>query len=259
MAIRVLVVDDHDLFAEAVGSVLEDAGMNVVASVRSGADAIGFLEDHSADVILLDIGLPDESGLRTGKKILERWPRAKIIALSALDDQRAIYEALHIGFRAYVMKDTPLDELVQAIGSVARGDTVGRLGSSPGKRFDISARLYQLTPRERDVFGLLIEGADTGTIADRLDIPRAEVRSLVQSILEKHHVDNRLAAITKAIIEAPDPSTDHPHLTPMTDDQLLTHLRYMHARGIAPFSPGDFDNLRELHAKLHRLPPPSSA
>jgi two-component system invasion response regulator UvrY len=74
MTIRVLVVDDHRLFAEAVGSLLKDAGMNVVASVQTGADAIGFLEDHIADVILLDIGLPDESGLRTGKRILERWP-----------------------------------------------------------------------------------------------------------------------------------------------------------------------------------------
>lgn len=136
MTIQVLVVDDHDLFAEAIGMVLKDAGMNVVASVRSGADAIGFLEDHSADVILLDIGLPDESGLRTGKKILERWPGARIIALSALDDQRAVYEALHIGFHAYVMKDTPLDELVKAIEAAARGETVRLLGSSPGKRLD---------------------------------------------------------------------------------------------------------------------------
>jgi DNA-binding NarL/FixJ family response regulator len=239
--------------------VLKDAGMSVIASVRSGADAIGFLEDHSADVILLDIGLPGESGLRTGKKILGRWPGARIVALSALDDQRAIYDALHIGFHAYVMKDAPVDDLVKAIEAAARGETVRLLGPSPGDRLDFSARLYQLTPLERDVFGLLIEGADGRTIADRLDIPRAEVRGLVQSILEKLHVDSRLAAITKAIGEVPDPSKEHPHLTPMTDHQLLTHLRYMHAPGIAPFSPTDFDNLRELHAKLHRQPPPSPA
>jgi two-component system, NarL family, nitrate/nitrite response regulator NarL len=259
MAIRVLVVDDPHLFAEAIGAVLKDAGMNLVASVGTGADAIGFLEDHVADVILLDIGLQGESGLRTGKRILERWPRARIVGMSGLYDQHAIVEALHIGFHAYVMKDTPTDELVKAIGAVGRGEQEPGVLSTMRSQFRPDDHLQTLTPRERDVLDLLVEGADGRTVAARLDMTAAEVRSHVQSILEKLHVDSRSAAITKAISEAPDPSADHPHLTPMTDDQVLAHLRYMHARGIAPFSPVDFDNLRELHAKLHRQPPPSPA
>jgi DNA-binding NarL/FixJ family response regulator len=184
---------------------------------------------------------------------------AKIVGMSGDYDQHAVIEALHIGFHAYVMKDTPLDELVKAIGAVARGEQEPGLLSTVRSHFRPDDHLHRLTPRERDVLDLLVEGADGRTIAARLDMTTAEVRSHVQSILEKLHVDSRLAAITKAISEAPDPSTDHPHLTPMTDDQLLTHLRYMHARGIAPFSPVDFDNLRELHAKLHRQPPPAPA
>lgn len=82
MMIRVLVVDDNRLLAaEAVRSILEDAGMNVVGWVQNGAGAIGFLEDHSPDVILLDIGLRNEDGLEAGRRILDRWPGMRIIRL----------------------------------------------------------------------------------------------------------------------------------------------------------------------------------
>lgn len=259
MAIRVLVVDDHELFAEAVSGLLMDAGMDVVGSLRTGADAISFLEDHVADVVVLDIGLPEESGLEIGKHILDRWPGMKIIALSAFEDERASYEANLIGFHGFVTKDTPWDDLVRIVRAIARGEPVPLLRSSLDKRVDLKGRLYKLTARERDVFGLLVEGMDGRTIADRLNMTRDEVRSDVQSILEKLEVHSRLEAITKVISEARDPSTDHPHLTPMTDDEILAHLRFMQARGIASLSPVDFDNMRALHAELHRQVPPSPA
>jgi DNA-binding NarL/FixJ family response regulator len=204
-------------------------------------------------VILLDIGLRNEDGLQAGRRILDRWPGMRIIALSALDDERAVDEAIQIGFHAFVMTETPRDDLVRIIRAIARGEPVPLPLS---KRLGLTARLYKLTPLERDVLGLLVEGPDERTIATQLDLTKGEVRSLVQNILEKLHVHSRLAAAVKAISEVPNPSTDHPHLTPMTDDQILAHLRYMHARGIAPFSPADSDNLRELHEKLHRQPPP---
>src|SRR5215210_1688988 len=130
MMIRVLVVDDHRLFADAVGSLLEYAGMDVVASVQTGADAIGFLEDHMVDVILLDMGLREENGLRTGKRILARWPGMRIIAFSALEDERAVYEAIQTGFHAFVMKDTPSNELVRIVRAIARGEPVPLLLST---------------------------------------------------------------------------------------------------------------------------------
>lgn len=161
--------------------------------------------------------------------------------MSALDDERAADEALQIGFRAFVMTDTPRNDLVRIIRAIARGEPIPLLLSSLDKRLGLTARLYKLTPRERDVLGLLVEGADERTIATQRDMTKGEVKSHVQNILEKLRVQDRLAAVVKAISEVPNPSTDHPHLTPMTDDQLLTHLRYMHARGIAVQS----DRLRQ--------------
>jgi DNA-binding NarL/FixJ family response regulator len=242
VAIRVLVVDDHDLFAEAVSGLLTNAGMDVVGSLRTGADAILFLEDHVADVVVLDIGLPGESGLEIGKRILDRWPGTRLIALDALEDGRASYEVSHIGFHAFVTKGTPSDDFVRTVRAVAR------MKPAP-----------KLSARERDVLGLLVEGLDSPTIAARLNMTNIEVRSFVQSILQKFEGPSRADAVTKAVSEAPDPSTDHPHLTPMTDDQILAHLRFMHARGIASLSPVDFDDMRELHAQLHRQVPPSPA
>ena len=260
MAIRVLVVDDHELFAEAVSGLLTEAGMDVVGSIRTGSDAISFLEDHVADVVVLDIGLPEESGLEIGKRILDRWPGTKIIALSAVEDERDISEAIHIGFVAFVTKDSPSDVLVEAVRAIGRGEQPAPLlRSSLEKRFGRRGPTDKLPAREREVLGLLAEGLDTRTIANRLSMTRPEVRSHVQSILQKLNVPSRADAVTKAVSEAPDPSTDHPHLTPMTDDQILAHLRFMHARGIASLSPVDFDNMRELHTKLHRQVPPSPA
>lgn len=259
MAIRVLVVDDHGLFAEAVSGLLTNAGMDIVGSLRTGAAAILFLEDHVADVVVLDIGLRGQSGLEIGERILGRWPGMKIIALSPLEDERASYEATHIGFHAFMTKDTPSDDFVRIVRAIARGEPLPLLRSSLAKGVDLRGRLYKLTARERDVLALLAEGMDGQTIADRLHMTRAEVRSDEPSILEKLEVHSRLEVISKVISEARDPSADHPHLTPMTDDQILAHLRFMHARGIAPLSPVDFDNMRELHAQLHRQVPPSPA
>ena len=106
--IRVLIVDDHLLFAEAIGAALHEAGMGVCASVTNGRDAIAFLETDHADVVLMDIGLPDRSGLAVGREMLERWPETKLVAVTALDDPRAVDEALEAGFRGYLTKDTPI-------------------------------------------------------------------------------------------------------------------------------------------------------
>jgi DNA-binding NarL/FixJ family response regulator len=122
--IRALVVDDHDLFAEAIKSALSDAGIDVVAVLRSGREAVAYAVEHRPDVVLLDLGLPDMSGLAAGRTILESWPDAKLVALTALDDPRAIWHAIAIGFRGHVAKDTSVRGLIGCIEGVAAGERV---------------------------------------------------------------------------------------------------------------------------------------
>ena len=197
-------MDDHLLFAEAIRAALQDAGMGVSAAVVNGRDAIAFLETERADVVLMDLGLPDRSGLAVGQEILDRWPETKLLAVTALDDPRAVDDALRTGFRGYLTKDTPVARFISSLEAIVDGQVVvpHRLipgGHRRGPADDISLLVTQLTSREEEVLGLLMEGADGRTMARRLGISRNTVRTHVQSILVKLQVHSRLEAATFAV------------------------------------------------------------
>jgi DNA-binding NarL/FixJ family response regulator len=192
------------LFAEAIRSALDDAGMDAVAVVTSGRAALAYLEEDRPDVILLDLGLPDRSGLAVGREILELWPEAKLMVLTALDDPKAVEEASRAGFRGYLTKDTPVSRFVSSIEAIVAGQEVfphrfAQAVRRPGSSDSVWLLISQLTPREREVLGLLVEGADGRTIAARLGISRNTVRTHVQSILTKLQVHSRLEAATLAV------------------------------------------------------------
>ena len=199
-----MIVDDHVLFAEAIGAALREAGMDVCASVTNGRDAIAFFETDHADVVLMDIGLPDRSGLAVGREMLERWPETKLVAVTALDDPRAVDEALEAGFRGYLTKDTPVGRFISSMEAVVGGQVVlphrlAPTGHRRGASDGIALLVSQLTTREREVLSLLVAGADGGAIARRLGISRNTGRTHVQSILTKLQVHSRLEAATMAV------------------------------------------------------------
>jgi two-component system nitrate/nitrite response regulator NarL len=201
---RVMIVDDHTLFADAIAIQLEDVGMEVVGRATNGTDAIDEARRTEPDVVLMDLALPDQSGLSAGRAILEERPTTRLVVLTALEDRAVADEALRLGFRGYLTKDTPVARFVEAIGSVCEGEIVlpQRLRASarrPGGDADIALLASLLTSREREVLALLVEGADGGAIAARLGISRNTVRTHVQSILTKLQVHSRLEAATFAV------------------------------------------------------------
>jgi two-component system nitrate/nitrite response regulator NarL len=178
--------------------------MDAVAVVTSARGALDHLEDDRPDVVLLDVGLPDRSGLAVGREILEWWPEAKLVVVTALDDPKAVEEASRAGFRGYLTKDTPVSRFVSSIESIVAGQVVfphrsANAGRRTGSGDSVWLLISQLTPREREVLGLLVEGADGRTIAARLSISRNTVRTHVQSILTKLQVHSRLEAATLAV------------------------------------------------------------
>jgi two-component system nitrate/nitrite response regulator NarL len=199
-----LIVDDHRLFAEAIHVALDDLGMSVVGVVGTGEEAVAAVGRTTPDVILMDLALPDQSGLAAGRTILEQRPEAKILALTALNDRSAVDEALRIGFRGYLTKDTPVAQFVSSVRSVLDGhmvlphrlSPVGR--RSPGEE-EAALLASQLTTREREVLALLVQGADGRSVATKLGISRNTVRTHVQSILTKLQVHSRLEAATFAV------------------------------------------------------------
>ena len=198
---RVLVVDDHKLFAEAVQLALEKHGMEVVVAT-SPDEGLEAAVRMSPDVVLLDIGLPGRSGLDLGREILEERPDAKIVVVTSFDDQRALQEAVRLGFHGFLTKDTKLPQLVRAITDVAEGQLVVphrlaiRRRNGESEESDLLAS--QLTRREREVLSLLASGSNSSEIARALVVSPNTVRTHVQSILAKLQVHSRLEAVAFA-------------------------------------------------------------
>jgi DNA-binding NarL/FixJ family response regulator len=196
---RVLIVEAQVLFAQVVQMALQCQDVDVVGIARTGAEGLELLSSESPDVVLLDMGLPDGKSLTVGREMLQRRLGVKIVALSSLRDGDVAREALRAGFSGYLTKDTDVVRLRRAIEAAFSGEvtittspTQQVTGRSAGDAFSVMAS--QLTDRERDVLGLLAEGADSPTIAERLHISRHTVRTHVQSIFAKLNVHSRLEA-----------------------------------------------------------------
>jgi DNA-binding NarL/FixJ family response regulator len=210
---RVLIVEDHMLFAEAVRGALEYEGIGVVGVVSTGEEAMVAVETFSPKVVLMDLALPGQSGLAAGRAILERWPEIKIVALTALSDQASVEEALRVGFVGYLTKEISIAKLVNSIRAVADGYALfpHKLWSrrSPGYEDDAAFLASHLSPREREVLVLLVKGASGETIAKKLVISRNTVRTHIQNILTKLQVHSRIEAATFAVRHRIVPLTDY--------------------------------------------------
>jgi two-component system, NarL family, nitrate/nitrite response regulator NarL len=172
----------------------------VVGVATTGQDALVFARQDPPDVWVIDIGLPDQSGLVVGRLIRELLPGARILALSALDDPRLAQEAARVGFSAYLTKDVPISEVLEALkGALDGGPAAPYRTARRGRESPIDLVARQLTDREREVLALLVEGLPGEAIARRLGVSRNTVRTHVQNILSKLQVHSRLEAATLAV------------------------------------------------------------
>ncbi len=199
MNVRALIIDDHVLFAEAIKPALASSGVEVVGVATTGAEGLRAVAELRPELVLVDLGLPDQSGLSVGRAIAAEHPEVKVLALTALEDPRAVREAIRVGFHGYLTKDTPVARFVQAVHAALGGQVVmpRRLAMRQARSAEEeTARLLasQLTAREREVLALLAAGATGREIAARLSISRNTVRTHVQSILTKLQVHSRLEA-----------------------------------------------------------------
>jgi two-component system, NarL family, nitrate/nitrite response regulator NarL len=203
---RVLIVEDHRLFADALGPVLTKMGMEVMDTAPDAARALAVISSDPPDVVLVDLGLPDMAGIDVAKEILRQRPETKVLALTGLNDPRAVREALQAGLHGYLTKDMPLLRFVKAIeasleGQVVVPHTLASAASgrrSPEEEHADMVRQH-LTAREYEVLALLIEGSNTNGMAIRLGLSPNTVRTHVQNILEKLQVGSRLEAAAFAV------------------------------------------------------------
>jgi two-component system, NarL family, nitrate/nitrite response regulator NarL len=204
--IRVAIIDDHKLFGEAIRGTLKRQGMNMVGLAISADEAYRMVRAERPDVILLDLGLPDEDGLSLGQRLLAEQPDLKIIVVTATSSERAVNEAIRGGFHGYLTKDTPVAQLPEAIRAVmdgrlvvSRGPAQVRAVGSGNEDRHVALLIQQLTSRELEVLEQLALGVSGSVIAERLHMSPNTVRTHVQSILAKLQVHSRLEAAAFAV------------------------------------------------------------
>jgi DNA-binding NarL/FixJ family response regulator len=197
-AIRVLTVDDHELVRKGIAAILSaEPGFELVAEANTGQQAVSLFREHRPDVTLMDLRLPDESGVEATRKIRGEFPDAHIIVLTSYDGDQDIYRALEAGVRGYLLKEMVHSEVLRAIRVV-----------HSGKRFiptEVSQHLsgffpeVALTPREIEVLSLIARGFGNKEVADVLGTAAGTVKAHVQSILSKLSANDRTHAVTIAL------------------------------------------------------------
>jgi DNA-binding NarL/FixJ family response regulator len=208
--VRVLIADAHSLFREAlVTSLAGQTDLEVVGQARDGLEAVAEAARTEPEVAVLDADLPSCDGVRATKLIRDRLPACRVVVLAAEEDHEMLADAIHAGANGYLTKSSPLTDLVDAIRSVHRGDTLvpaGMLGDLLGRLIDrrqqqseAVRRIGRLTPREQEVLSLLAQGGDNDTIAQALVISPQTARTHIQNVLVKLGVHSRLEAAALAI------------------------------------------------------------
>ena len=176
-------------------------GMSVLGIYATAEEGLAGAREHRPDMVLLDLGLPDRSGLELGKEILEELPETKVVAVTALEDEKSVQDAFKAGFHGYLTKQTEAERFAQALRSVEGGQTVfpqRKVGRNRGRTGD-ELLAEQLTTREVEVLQLLAEGASSDHIAEQLRVSPNTVRTHVQGILSKLQVHSRLEAAAFAV------------------------------------------------------------
>ncbi len=208
--IRVLVVDDHPLVREGIRHVLnEGSGLEVTAEAASGEEALKLAQSHHPDVILLDISMPGESGLKVATKLRSCVPEARILILSMHDHAEFVLGAVRAGVHGYVLKDSLPVELRQAVRTVYGGEeffsppVASRLSAALRGEVPVEAkrqRIESLTKREREVLVHVAMGRSNKEVAGELSISVRTVETHRENLMRKLDIHS-VAELTRLALK----------------------------------------------------------
>jgi DNA-binding NarL/FixJ family response regulator len=206
MSTRVLIVDDHPLFRDALARLVESAADLEIAGVAAdGPDAVEAARAGGVDVVLMDLNLPSISGVEATRQIAALPDAPAVLVVTMVDDDDTVVAAMRAGARGYVLKGASADEIAAAVATVAGGGAVFSAGVAARVLALTSARPQLeipnpngLTDRERGVLELLAEGESNKQIAQTLDLSVKTVQNYVSRILHKLQVSDRTQAALQA-------------------------------------------------------------
>jgi DNA-binding NarL/FixJ family response regulator len=198
--IRLLLVDDQSLIRRGLKALLKtDPELEVVGEAENGKEAIALVEALQPDVVLMDVRMPVMDGVEGTREICQRFPQTKVLVLTTFDDQDYVTQALQAGSSGYLLKDTPFEELTQAIRLIQKGYTQlgpgvsGRVLAqpSPPKTLEVAGAWNDLTARDLEIICLIAQGASNREIAQALFIAEKTVKNRITNILSQLNLRDR--------------------------------------------------------------------
>jgi DNA-binding NarL/FixJ family response regulator len=199
MKIKVFIVDDHYMVIEGIRSLLQaEKDIEWMGHATNAASCLAFLQQQQPDIILMDISLPDKSGIDLCKEVKDKYPSVFIIGLSTFNQQSFIQKMMDNGASGYVLKNATAEELLEAINMVVRGKTYLSFEVSQTMK-NKPADTIIITRREQEVLKLIADGMTNSEIAQKLFISTTTVDTHRKNLLEKFDAKNTAILIRLAI------------------------------------------------------------
>ena len=208
-SLRVLIVDDHDLFRTGLRNLLEEQSVRVVGEAATGGEAVRIVRELTPDVVVMDLNMPGMGGVDATRHISSIAPLTRVVMLTISDEDTDVMDAILAGACGYLLKDASIEQLISGIEAASRGESL----ISPGIAAKVLQRVRatsaqpeianqirtQLSDREIEVLKLIANGKDNAVIAGELHISPKTVKNHISNILMKLQIDNRIQAAVYAV------------------------------------------------------------
>lgn len=199
-AIRIIIIEDHKIVSQGIEMIVKNSGLaNIVGKGYSIKDCFELLKKNETDILLLDLIMNDGNALDYIGKIKELYPELKILLISQMNETAVIKRALNSGASGFIMKSSTAEEIIDGIMAVNEGESY--LCNNAKELFNKKDKIYEnLTPREREILKLIVDGKTMKEIADELHLGFETVRSYCKYIRLKMNANN-IASLVKTAIE----------------------------------------------------------
>ncbi len=207
--LRVLLVDDHDLFRTGLRTLLEQEGLQVIGEAENGQVALRLVGELAPDVVIMDLNMPGLTGVETTRRITGASPLTRVVVLTISVEDDDVMNAVMAGACGYLLKDSSIDQLIAGIRAAARGESLispqiaakllQRLRAQTTDTDAAATILAELSDRELEVLRLIANGKDNAEIARELFISPKTVKNHISNILMKLQIENRIQAAVYAV------------------------------------------------------------
>jgi DNA-binding NarL/FixJ family response regulator len=208
-SLRVLIVDDHDLFRTGLRNLLEEQGVVIVGEAATGAEAVKIVREIAPDVVVMDLNMPGMGGVEATRHITAIAPLTRVVMLTISEDDGDVMDAILAGACGYLLKDSSIQDLMAGIRAASHGESL----ISPNIAAKVLQRVRatstqpeiantiraELSDREIEVLKLIANGKDNAVIAGELHISPKTVKNHISNILMKLQIDNRIQAAVYAV------------------------------------------------------------